>query len=277
MKFKYLRRQVFRILVILCGITLILYPWISNYLYEKSASSEIVTYDQEADKAGEDRVKEMLKQAYRYNEELAKSHVKLTDPFMEKEKNSELKRYSEILCISSNGVMAVVEIPCIGVKLPVYHGTTNEVLEKGIGHLEGSSLPIGGTGTHAVLTGHTGLSSAKLFTDLTELKKGDLFYIHVLGEILAYEVDDINVVLPEDTGKLTILPGEDHVTLLTCTPYGVNSHRLLVRGTRTEYIEEKRQEKRTDIKSKWFLEYRRALLAGLAIGAVFCIIRRRKR
>lgn len=254
-----------------------LYPWISNYLYEKSASSEIVTYDQEADRAGEDRVKEMLKEAYRYNEELAKSHVKLTDPFMEKEKNSELKRYSEILCVSSNGVMAVVEIPCIDVNLPVYHGTTNEVLEKGIGHLEGSSLPIGGTGTHAVLTGHTGLSSAKLFTDLTELKKGDLFYIHVLGEILAYEVDDINVVLPEDTGKLTILPGEDHVTLLTCTPYGINSHRLLVRGTRTEYIEEKRQEKRTDIKSKWFLEYRRALLAGLAMGTVFCIIRRRKR
>ena len=134
--------------------------------------------------------------------------------------------------------MGSIEIPKIKVILAIYHGLGTDVLEKGVGHVEGTSLPIGGEGTHAVLAGHRGLPSAKIFTDLDQMEKGDIFLIHVLGKTLAYKVDQIKTVLPEETSELDIIPGEDHVTLVTCTPYGVNTHRLLIRGIRTDYVEE---------------------------------------
>ena len=180
--------------------------------------------------------------------------------------------------------MGYLEIPCISVNLPIYHGTDAEILERGVGHLAASSIPVGGKSTHSVLTGHTGLSSAKLFTDLTEMKNDDLFFIHVLDRTLAYKVDQISVVKPEDTEKLQIIDGKDYVTLVTCTPYGVNDHRLLVRGVRTKY--EKTQEssiRQRNKDSQWMGTYKRAIAIGLAIvmalvlsGKVYQKLRRKK-
>ncbi len=148
------------------------------------------------------------------------------------------QNYLEVLRVFDT--MGTIEIPKIAVNLPIYHGTDAQTLEKGVGHLRQTALPIGGAGSHAVLTGHTGLPNAKMFDGLSKLKIGDKFYVHVLGETLAYEVDAINVVKPEEVRLLNPISGEDHVTLLTCTPYGVNTHRLLVRGVRVPYVEEER-------------------------------------
>ena len=207
-------------------------------------------------------------------EELLSSSIQLTDPFKAKKMDGETLFYNNILSLEGSGIMGYVKIPCISVDLPIYHGTSTEVLERGIGHLAASSFPIGGKSTHAVLTGHTGLSSAKLFTDLTEMKKGDLFFIHVLDKKLAYRVDQINVIRPENTRKLQIIDGKDYVTLLTCTPYGVNDHRLLVRGIRTEYHEKEELTKERPHHSQWMEVYRRAILIGLLI--VFALIISRK-
>ena len=215
-----------------------------------------------------------LDEARRYNEELLSSSIQLTDPFKAKKTDGETLFYNNILSLEGSGIMGYVKIPCISVNLPIYHGTSAEVLERGIGHLAASSFPIGGKSTHAVLTGHTGLSSAKLFTDLTEMKKGDLFFIHVLDKKLAYRVDQINVIRPEDTRKLQIIDGKDYVTLLTCTPYGVNDHRLLVRGIRTEYHEKEELTKERPHHSQWMVVYRRAILIGLLI--VFLLVGSRK-
>ena len=192
--------------------------------------------------------------------------------------------YNNILNLDHSGIMGYLEIPCISVNLPIYHGTDAEILERGVGHLAASSIPVGGKSTHSVLTGHTGLSSAKLFTDLTEMKNDDLFFIHVLDRTLAYKVDQISVVKPEDTEKLQIIDGKDYVTLVTCTPYGVNDHRLLVRGARTKY--EKTQEssiRQRNKDSQWMGTYKRAIAIGLAIvmalvlsGKVYQKLRRKK-
>ena len=188
-------------------------------------------------------LEEMLEKAREYNEKLASSHVVLTDPFSgETNGGISEKEYYQLLNLDNTGVMCSLEIPSIDVDLPVYHGTSNSVLEKGVGHLEGTSLPVGGKDTHAVFTGHTGLNKAKLFTDLTELQKGDQFYIRVLDKILAYEVCRIDVVLPEDTSKLSVVDGQDLVTLVTCTPYGINTHRLVITGKRVVYEEKKEEE-----------------------------------
>ena len=184
--------------------------------------------------------------------------------------------YNNILNLDQSGVMGYLEIPCISVDLPIYHGTDAEILERGVGHLAASSIPIGGKSTHSVLTGHTGLSSAKLFTDLTEMKKGDLFFINVLGQTLAYKVDQISVVRPKDTRKLRIVDGKDYVTLVTCTPYGVNSHRLLVRGTRVPYNgEEDATESVTDSMVKAIQNYYMLyLILGLSITILVIILLR---
>ena len=171
--------------------------------------------------------------------------------------------------------MGFIKIPCIDVSLPIYHGTSAEILELGAGHLQGTSLPIGGESTHSVITGHTGLSSAKLFTDLTELEEGDMFFLHVMGEKLAYKVGQISVILPEEMDKLTIENGKDYCTLVTCTPYGVNTHRLLVRGERTEYTEDKEEEAGTEVKktqSKWMEEYTKSIIISSSVLAVMLIV-----
>ena len=179
-----------------------------------------------------------------------------------------------ILNIDGSSIMGYLKIPCISINLPIYHGTSGTVLEHGIGHLATSSFPIGGKDTHAVLTGHTGLSSAKIFTDLTEMKKGDFFFIHVLDKKLAYLVDQITVVEPQDTKELQIMEGKDHVTLVTCTPYGVNDKRLLVRGVRTAYHAKEEEIRARNHHSQWMEVYKRAIFAGLLIICVLIAVRK---
>lgn len=269
-----MKQKVIPILIVIAGFLLLAYPFLSNYLFEKSAGSTVESYQEKTDMMDQKIKEKVLDEARGYNENLLRSSIQLTDPFKTKKINGETVFYNNILNVDRSEIMGYVKIPCISVDLPIYHGTSAEVLERGIGHLAASSFPIGGESTHAVLTGHTGLSSAKLFTDLTEMKKGDLFFIHVLDKKLAYRVDRITVVKPEDTRNLQIIDGEDHVTLLTCTPYGVNDHRLLVRGKRTRYHEKEEQTKERPHHSQWMEVYKRAILIGLLI--VFSLVGSRK-
>ena len=181
----------------------------------------------------------MLEAARQYNQELL-GNIELLDPFSPIKKEVDA-RYQSLLNTNEAGMMGYIRIPKIKVELPVYHGTEETVLQSGVGHFEGTSLPVGGESTHTVLTGHRGLPSKLLFTDMDELTEGDIFYIKILGETLAYQIDQILTVEPEDTKALTIVPGMDYATLVTCTPYAVNTHRLLVRGVRIPYEEAVRQ------------------------------------
>ena len=269
-----MKQKVIPILIVIAGFLLLAYPFLSNYLFEKSAGSTVESYQEKTDMMDQKIKEKVLDEARGYNENLLRSSIQLTDPFKTKKINGETVFYNNILNVDRSEIMGYVKIPCISVDLPIYHGTSAEVLERGIGHLAASSFPIGGESTHAVLTGHTGLSSAKLFTDLTEMKKGDLFFIHVLDKKLAYRVDRITVVKPDDTRNLQIIDGEDHVTLLTCTPYGVNNHRLLVRGKRTRYHEKEEQTKERPHHSQWMEVYKQAILIGLLI--VFSLVGSRK-
>ena len=269
-----MKQKVIPILIVIAGFLLLAYPFLSNYLFEKSSGSTVESYQEKTDMMDQKIKEKVLDEARGYNENLLRSSIQLTDPFKTKKINGETVFYNNILNVDRSEIMGYVKIPCISVDLPIYHGTSAEVLERGIGHLAASSFPIGGESTHAVLTGHTGLSSAKLFTDLTEMKKGDLFFIHVLDKKLAYRVDRITVVKPEDTRNLQIIDGEDHMTLLTCTPYGVNDHRLLVRGKRTRYHEKEEQTKERPHHSQWMEVYKQAILIGLLI--VFSLVGSRK-
>ena len=279
-----MRQKIIPILIILFGFALLSYPFISNYMFEKSAGSTIKSYEKQAKTYDQKQKEQAFRKAEEYNKDLIKSVVQLTDPFKVKKSNEETLIYNNILNIDHSGVMGYLEIPCISVNLPIYHGTDAEILERGVGHLAASSIPVGGKSTHSVLTGHTGLSSAKLFTDLTEMKKEDLFFIHVLDRILAYKVDQISVVRPEDTRKLQIVKGKDYVTLVTCTPYGVNDHRLLVRGIRTKYVKKQRSSIRPrNQDSQWMRTYKKAIAIGLMIvtalillGKVFQKLHRKK-
>ena len=214
-----MKQKIIPILIVLFGFALLSYPFVSNYLFERSAGSTIKSYEQQEKTYDQKQKNKAFQEAKEYNEDLTKSAVQLTDPFKAKKSNGETMIYNNILNLDHSGVMGYLEIPCISVNLPIYHGTDAEILERGVGHLAASSIPVGGKNTHSVLTGHTGLSSAKLFTDLTEMKKDDLFFIHVLDRTLAYKVNQISVVRPEDTRKLQIVDGKDYVTLVTCTPY----------------------------------------------------------
>lgn len=279
-----MRQKIIPILIILFGFALLSYPFISNYMFEKSAGSTIKSYEKQAKTYDQKQKEQAFREAEEYNKDLIKSAVQLTDPFKVKKSNGETLIYNNILNIDHSGVMGYLEIPSISVNLPIYHGPDAEILERGVGHLAASSIPVGGKSTHSVLTGHTGLSSAKLFTDLTEMKKEDLFFIHVLDRTLAYKVDQISVVRPEDTRKLQIVKGKDYVTLVTCTPYGVNDHRLLVRGVRTKYVKKQRSSIRPrNQNSQWMRTYKKAIAIGLMIvtalillGKVFQKLHRKK-
>lgn len=264
-------KKIGKILLVMVLFTvslgLILYPYISNYIFEHQADGIIETVEKEADK-NKARYEADLEVARAYNQVLATGKIALKDPFNEEQEQEEGQEYDSLLNMTEDGVMGFIKIPCINVSLPIYHGTSGKVLEKGVGHLQGSSLPVGGESTHAILTGHTGLSSAKLFTDLTELEEGDYFFLHVMGEELAYVVDQISVILPSELDKLTIETGKDYCTLVTCTPYGVNTHRLLVRGHRTEYQEAAAEPANLAPKetaSKWQEEYTKSLIAASAL------------
>lgn len=258
--------MILAILVFLAGISLLAYPAVSNLLYEKEQEELMEHYDSiVGENLTADEQAAELQECREYNRGLLQGGVLLTDPFDMSQLDPSAMPYAGLLNVDQEGGMAYLRIPAIDVELMIYHGTEEEVLQKGVGHLQGSSLPVGGTGTHCVLSAHTGLNDKKLFTDLDQLENGDIFYIHVLGEILAYQVDQIRVVLPEETEDLKINAREDYVTLVTCTPYGINTHRLLVRGTRVPYEEEREQSDETLRMGSWLEQYRLAFFAGLSV------------
>lgn len=256
--------DIFRILVLIIALSVLLYPAVSNYLYEKNGARVISSYDENAVRLSESEKKEMLEAARQYNSELL-GNIELLDPFSPLKKEVDA-RYQSLLSINEAGMMGYIRIPKIDVELPIYHGTEEKVLQAGVGHFQGTSLPVGGESTHAVLTGHRGLPSKILFTDLDKLTNGDIFYIKILGETFAYQVDQILTVLPEDTKALTITTGKDYVTLVTCTPYAVNTHRLLVRGYRIPYEEATAEVPDEEVEPELSFQ------AKLLIGAIIFLI-----
>ena len=255
-------------LIFLVSSALILYPFIANYVFEHRADSVVHTVEETVEEIDDSMRQYQLELAREYNEMIASGHIQLQDPFVEEVDERALDNYDELLCMTEDGVMGFISIPSIAVTLPVYHGTAEQTLEVGAGHLQGSSLPVGGQSTHSVITGHTGLSNAKLFTDLIELSEGDIFILNIYGEKLVYEVDQIKTVLPYELEDLAIVPEKDYCTLVTCTPYGVNTHRLLVRGIRTDALEASENEelfRAKAMESKWMQEYKRDVCISFAL------------
>lgn len=267
-----MKQKKLAVLIILIGLLLLLYPFFSNYMFEKSAASTIRSYQNKTDHMKQKARKNLVCDARKYNHDLLKLREGLTDPFQKKQDQKQKTSYQKILNIDGTGIIGYIKIPCIFVELPIYHGTSEEVLRQGVGHLSASSFPVGGKNTHSIITGHTGLGSARLFTDLIQMKKGDKFFLQVLDQNLAYKVDQIKIVKPENTKDLQIIYGKDYVTLVTCTPYGVNDHRLLVRGIRISY--EKKQEKQLTKSrgSKWLGVYKKAVLAGILVMIMITFI-----
>jgi len=219
---------VILVLLFLAGLSLLLYPAVSNYWNTLHQANQIGNYDKHVQEMDNEKYKQMWSDARAYNFDLSMAN----NQYARSEEN--LEKYKELLNVSGTGIMGYVEIPRINCKLPIYHGTDEAVLQVAVGHLEWTSLPVGGKSTHSAISGHRGLPSAELLTHIDRLEEGDKFYIHILNEILEYRVCDIFVVLPEDSSELQIVEGKDYLTLVTCTPYGINSHRLLVRGERVE-------------------------------------------
>ena len=220
------------ILILLAGVSLLLYPTVSDYWNSFHQSRAIASYAEQVANIDDAQYEELWDAARDYNQSL----LHRPNDFLLSDEQQEI--YKSLLDLGGNGIMGYIEIPMIDVMLPIYHGTEESVLQIAVGHLDWTSLPVGGAGSHCVLSGHRGLPSARLFTDLDKLKVGDVFMLHVLNEILTYEIDQILIVEPQDTDPLLIEPGKDLCTMITCTPYGINSHRMLVRGHRIESQEE---------------------------------------
>ncbi len=218
------------VLIFLAGLSLLLYPTVSDYWNSFHSSRAVANYTEQVNDLNEEEYAAMLAAASAYNAQLA------TEGYAHEPTDEQLAEYNSLLSVGTTDVMGYIEIPTINVSLPIYHGTDESVLQVGVGHLNWSSLPVGGASTHCVLSGHRGLPSAKLFSNLDKLVVGDTFTIKVLNETLTYEVDQILIVLPEDLQDLQIEEGQDLCTLVTCTPYGINTHRLLVRGHRVENV-----------------------------------------
>ena len=220
------------ILILLAGVSLLLYPTVSDYWNSFHQSRAIASYAEQVAKIDPDTYKQLWADAQAYNRSLIGKvgRYDMTD--------EERAKYESLLNVSGNGIIGYIEIPSINCSLPIYHGTDEAILQIAVGHIEGTSLPVGGSGTHCVISGHRGLPSARLFTDLDKMVEGDTFMMRVLDETLTYEVDQIRIVLPDEMDDLEIEEGKDYCTLVTCTPYGINSHRLLVRGHRVENQEE---------------------------------------
>lgn len=265
------------ILLFLCALGFTLYPIISNMYNEQHQSVIQTHYEEVIQQADTSEIDHAKLAAQEYNQTLQPVGQQ-TDAFSQSALKNASEEYYKLLNITGTGIMGYVDIPSIYVYLPIYHGTGADSLERGIGHLVGSSLPVGGTGTHAVLTGHSGMANQKMFTDVTTMKVGEVFYLHVLGETLAYQVDQINTVLPHDTTHLGITSNEDLCTLVTCTPVGINTHRLLVRGHRIPYeeaqvIEEEIiEEDEQTTQSTWEQQYMDGLIMGFAILLVVIVL-----
>lgn len=227
------RTTIIMVLFFFIGLLVLLYPSISNFLNEKTQSKAINNYELTLDNLSKKDYSELLNTANEYNKELQK----LSYPLLNYKK---LSNYNSILNINNNGMMGYLSINKIKVELPIYHGTSADVLNIAVGHLEGSSLPVGGKGTHSVLSAHRGLPSSKLFTDLDKIEIGDTFTITIFDKVLTYQVDKISIVKPNEVNDIKIDENEDYVTLATCTPYGINTHRLLVRGKRIATLDKKK-------------------------------------
>ena len=225
-------RTIIMVLFFFVGLLVLLYPSISDFYNQKRQSKVIVDYEALLEKYSNKDYTELFEKADKYNQQLASYKV----PYLSYKK---IENYNETLDVNGTGMMGYISIDKIKVELPIYHGTSEQVLSVAVGHLEGSSFPVGGKGTHSVLSAHRGLPSSKLFTDLDKLEIGDTFTVTILDRLITYEVDQIEIVEPNDLKKLQIDPEKDYITLMTCTPYGINTHRLLVRGTRIENAKEK--------------------------------------
>ena len=272
------RRQILSIiglvLVFLLALGLMLYPVISNQINAKYASEIQTTYEAVIEDTDNRELLAAKNAATRYNESITPGATD-TESYSQEAILAASQDYEELLDIAGDGIMAYVQIPKISVQLPIYHGTNNDSLDRGIGHLLGSSLPVGGDSTHSILTAHSGMASQKMFSDLPQLGVGDVFYLKVLGETLAYQVDQINTVLPHDTTYLGIEQGEDLCTLVTCTPFGVNTHRLLVRGERIPYEEAEVIAETTQevvVESTWEQHYMKGIQIGICVVIILVIL-----
>lgn len=274
------KRAWFIAILFLSGLCITLYPFVSNLVAQSNASRAIATYSETIAQMDQEEIDAAKEAAKKYNEQLNNAVALSTQ-------QDEGLSYLDLIDVGES--IGYIDIPKIDVYLPIYNGVGSDVLAKGIGHLEQSSYPIGGESTHSVLTGHRGVPNAVLFTHLDELEVGDMFYLHVLDEVLAYRVDQIKIVLPEETDDIKIIEGEDHCTLVTCHPYAINTHRLLVRGTRTEYIPDEETQQHivySDLQSgtitKRIVDVWPWLIVSLVIMAVvetgiFLLIIKRKR
>lgn len=274
-------KDIIRLLVLVVAFAVLLYPTVSSYVNEKNGSKVVSNYDAESVRLSNAEKEKMLEDARAYNKEML-SNIDLIDPFSQGETNID-ERYENLLNMDGSGMMGYIRIPKIKVEIPIYHGTSESVLQAGVGHFWGTSLPVGGESTHTVLTGHRGLPTKTLFTNMDKLVEGDVFYIKVLDETLAYKVDQILTVLPEETEALSIVPGKDYATLVTCTPYAINTHRLLVRGHRILYEEAVKIEKNTStgielsFTTKVLIVTLGIIFIGLIIAMLYSLYDKRRR
>ena len=263
-------KKIYIVLIFILGLSIAFYPLISDQWNKYRANKLIANYDNVVKEIKPDEIKKKIDDARKYNETLIGGVV--PDAFSVRNGVKD-KEYESLLNINNDGIIGSVEIPSIDVNIPIYHYTTDEVLAKGAGHLFGSSLPVGVESSHTVISAHRGLPSAKLFTDLDQLKDGDLFYFNVCGETFAYKVDQILVVEPEQTSELAIKEGEDLATLFTCTPYSINSHRLLVRGHRVPYDKKEELQEKEKVKNvqPYFLIVEIACIIGGILLALILV------
>ena len=274
-------KDIIRLIVLFVAFSVLLYPTFSSYLNEKNGSKVVSYYDEESVKLSKAEKEQMLEEARAYNKEML-GNIDLIDPFSQEDVEID-DRYESLLNVDGSGMMGYIRIPKINVELPIYHGTSEAVLQAGVGHFWGTSLPVGGESTHTVLTGHRGLPTKTLFTNMDKLEVGDIFYIKVLDETLAYQIDQILTVLPQETDSLSIEPGKDYATLVTCTPFAINTHRLLVRGERIPYEEATKQEPDTNIKpelsftAKVLIVTIIVIFIGLMIAVIYSIRDRKRR
>lgn len=264
------------VMCFLAAICIMLYPAVSSYVNEKYRSEIHTAYEEVIEQADNTELLQAKEFAVAYNQSIIPGTA-VGNTYSHEALLAASEDYDTQLNLTGDGLMGYVEVPKINVNLPIYHGTDSETLDRGVGHLLGSSLPVGGENTHAILTGHSGMASQRLFTDLEQLEMGDVFYLHVLGETLAYQVDSINRVLPYDTSLLGISQGEDYCTLVTCTPVTVNTHRLLVRGIRVPY--EEAQEVQAEIEiievrqtSNWEEQYMLGIWLGILAALIIALI-----
>lgn len=254
------------ILIFLIGLGILAYPKISDLYYKVETTKQTATFNTEKKKLATEDIKKKMALAQAYNDHLIN---KITnDPYSKQKQNEAVAEYAKMLEVKE--MIGQIQIPSLDLDIPIYAGTSNQVLEKGVGHLEGTSLPIGGNSTHSVLAAHSGLPKQELFTNLTNLKVGDKFFVTNIKEKMAYQIDDIRVVLPSDFSRLTVVPGHDYITLLTCTPVPVNDHRLLIRGHRVQYVPAVDEE--TILESKYNFTYKYLFYAALALIALMLLI-----